>query len=192
MADKIKIMGASWVFSDSIHDSQLAMDYLLNLGHRKIAYIGPKSSSQQVIPRRNAFYSKLEEADCTPPPFHCFESHLGDISEIANAVHHIMQSSPRPTAFFCAFDIVAIYVIEQLRKDGFRIPQDVSVIGMSNTESGRHCFPMLTTVSEDRSMIGKTAAKLLLDTIEKKINRPKRIHLPGELIVRESTAPPHR
>ena len=104
-----------------------------------------------------------------------------------------------PTAVLCFSDVVAFGVIESARELGFRVPDDLSVVGFDDTAAARRSRPPLTTVRQDVSAKGRAAARELTKAIARsrsgqgRATRPRRVVLPTELIVRESTAPPgHR
>ena len=96
----------------------------------------------------------------------------------------------RPTAMFCASDQQAFGFISQLSRQGFQVPQDVSVIGFDDIEVSGFFVPALTTISQPRLEIGRMAARMLLDRINGQSYR-EGLHpqLDVTLVVRESTAP---
>jgi DNA-binding LacI/PurR family transcriptional regulator len=176
------------VVSDVVHDVRLAVKHLLELGHRKIAYIGPKSKSLQIISRRPTFHEVLQKSGITVPETYIFEGVEGEKEDIYQAVHEIMKGPNPPTAFLGAVDIISIYIIDQLARDGFKVPRDISVIGIGNMSVGRYEMISLTTIDEDRFKMGQTAAKIMLDKIENNQLEPQHIFMPGKLIQRNTTA----
>jgi LacI family transcriptional regulator len=190
VADYLDIPGASWVVSDTVADARLAMNHLLELGHRRIAYLGPRSPSAQMLPRPRMYRQVLREAGIAVPAGYFFEGIEGGREDIYRAVHEMMKRPDRPTAFFAAVDIIGIYVMDQLLRDGFRIPGDASVIGIGNMGISRYDMISLSTIDEDRSQMGRSAARIILNQIENPGTRPERIHMAGQLVQRRSTAPP--
>ncbi len=192
VADYLNIPGASWVVSDVAHDSRLVMKHLLELGHRRIAFVGPRSKSLQHAPRPATYRQVLAEAGISVPDSYLFEGVEGGREDVYRAVHELMKLPKPPTAFFAAVDIIGVYVMDQLRQDGYRVPEDVSVIGIGNSHLSAYGMVSLTTINEDRLLMGQTAAKMVVDLIEHKQTEPQHIFMPGTLVVRKTTAAPPR
>ena len=94
-----------------------------------------------------------------------------------------------PTAVFCDDDVIAAGLYLAARERGVRIPEDLSVIGFDDMDFARVLSPPLTTVALDAELLGSTSFELLEKRLSGTRTR-KRIVLPAELLVRESTAPP--
>lgn len=188
MADYLDIPNVSWVVSDSVGDSRTAMRHLLELGHRRIAFIGPKSISLQMRPREDIYRQMLSDAGISTPSSYIYEGQLGGRDDVYRAVHQMMQLPERPTAFFAAIDLIGVYIMDQLVRDGFRVPTDVSVIGIGDTMISRLEMISLTTVAENRLDIGQRAAQVTLKLIRNEQTEPCRTFVPGKLIVRRTTA----
>lgn len=105
------------------------------------------------------------------------------------AVSWLMRMSPRPTAILAMSDRLAIAAMQGLQKSGFRIPEDVSVVGFDDIRSAAEASPPLTTVRQPLVTKGVLAAELLLDAISLGVNprKPARRILDAELMVRGST-----
>jgi DNA-binding LacI/PurR family transcriptional regulator len=95
----------------------------------------------------------------------------------------------RPTAVFCDDDVIAAGLYLAARDRGLRIPGDVSVIGFDDMDFARVLEPPLTTVALDAERLGASAVELLEQRMAGRRTR-RRLVLPAELLVRESTAPP--
>jgi len=190
VADYLDLPEAGWVVSDSPADTRLALTHLLDLGHCRIAYVGPDSPSAQMRSRPKMYRKVMREAGLAVPETFVFEGLEGGKEDIYQAVHAMMKQPEPPTAFLAAVDIIGFYILDQLRRDGWRVPQDVSVIGMGDMALGRYEMVALTTIGEDRTRMGRTAAQMLLDRIENKKSDPKQLFLPGNLIVRRTTGKP--
>ena len=97
----------------------------------------------------------------------------------------------RPTAMFCASDQQAFGFISQLSRQGFSVPEDVSVIGFDDIEVSGFFVPALTTISQPRLELGRMAARMLLDRINGQSHH-EGLHpqLDVTLVVRDSTAAP--
>jgi DNA-binding LacI/PurR family transcriptional regulator len=100
----------------------------------------------------------------------------------------ILGSSFEPTAIMCVNDLMAIGVLRELRDQGLRVPEDISVTGFDNIRWSEFCFPRLTTIHIPREQIGKMSVEALLNNAV--IARAGRdIMIDPEFLVRESTGP---
>lgn len=189
IADYIDLPRAAWVVSDVIHDVKILMQHLLSLGHRRIAYVGPNSPSMQIIPRLKTYRKIMGQVNAPVRPTDVFEGVEGGREDVYAAVHQMMQQPDPPTAFFAAVDVIGIYVMDQLHRDGYRVPQDVSVIGMGDMDVSRYDMISLSTISEDRFEMGRRAGEIMLRRINDPKTEPQQIRLPGTLIPRRSTGP---
>jgi LacI family transcriptional regulator len=188
MADYLDIPGVSWVVSDPVADSRTAMKHLLDLGHRRIAFIGPKSISAQIQPRAAIYRQMLREAGIGVSDSYIYEGQLGGRDDVYHAVHRMVQLPQPPTAFFAAVDLIGVYVMDQLVRDGFRVPADISVVSIGDTMISRLEMISLTTVAEDRRDIGERAGQTMLKLIRNELTQPCQTFVPGQLIVRRTTA----
>jgi DNA-binding LacI/PurR family transcriptional regulator len=112
----------------------------------------------------------------------------------------LLSLSDVPTAVLCFSDVVAFGVIETARELGFAVPDDLSVVGFDDTSAARRSTPPLTTVRQDVAAKGRAAASELTKAIARARSvagrangspaRARRVVLPTELVVRESTARP--
>ncbi len=91
-----------------------------------------------------------------------------------------------PTAIFASNDVMAFGVMEIVRERGFKIPDDVSIVGFDDIPQAAYVHPSLTTVRQPLEEMGRAAARNLLTLIEDSDYAPQRVELPVELIVRES------
>ena len=98
----------------------------------------------------------------------------------------------RPTAVFCASDQLALGFIAELSRHGFKVPYDVSVMGFDDISIAEQFIPPLTTIRQDRLLLGETAASMLMERIEAPdgVSQKHVSIMPVSLIIRESTAPP--
>ena len=110
----------------------------------------------------------------------------------AQAVSQLMAQPSPPTAIFCQSDVMAIGALQQAKKLGFRVPQDLSIIGFDDIKFSEFCDPPLTTVSQPRYEIGRQSMTLLLNMLKgQDIGTSSRL-LEAKLVVRASAAPPRR
>lgn len=180
------------VRSDNPTGARLAIRHLYDLGHRKIAHVtGPKGNVLTKA-RRNGM---LEERAKLGLPVRDEWIIRGDFSLRSGyeAAQKIIDMEDRPTAVFCASDQVALGLISRLTEAGIQVPKDISVVGFDDIDQAEYCIPRLTTIRQNRQLLGKTAAELMLNALEERTSPMESGHvqlLDVELVVRNSTAPP--
>lgn len=165
--------------------------HLAALGHRKIAHVTGPEGNVLTAARKDSFCKAIEEQGLTLAEDWVIE---GDFSLQAGCIagKQWMALKDRPTAMFCASDQIAMAFIAELARNGVRVPQDVSVMGFDDIDLAEQFIPPLTTIRQDRFIIGETAAAMLLDRITGPIG-PDAEHaavIPVSLIARKSTGAP--
>lgn len=173
--------------------TQLATEHLLALGHRDIAHIGasPEFDMDFHIPtqRRAGFEKVLADAGIAPNPLYLEPADFTVEGGYRAAKQLLGRPGPRPTAIFAASDEMAIGAILAARDLGYRVPDDLSVIGIDGHELGD--FFQLTTVDQFPLGQGERAAEALLARLDDAAATPlDHAHLPFELVVRGTTARP--
>lgn len=178
---------------DNEQAAQSMTQYLLSMGHRKIACLtGPLD---KVIPspitheRLAGYKAALKRADIEPREEWLISGNFSFASGLA-AASQVLAMEERPTAVFCFNDEMAIGLIRGLKNAGIKIPQDISVAGFDDMDVAKYCDPPLTTIAQPAEEIGKSAMEVLCDMLD---GHPKVIRttvLNTELIVRESTGVP--
>ncbi|NIZ59756.1 LacI family transcriptional regulator [Sedimentitalea sp. CY04] len=176
-----------YVGVDDVAASKMATEYLISLGHRKIAYIAGDSSDAVSDLRHDGYRKGLAEA-ADPLPVWRVD---GDGSSEGGraAVERLFIKDTLPTAFFCYNDDTAIGVISALKLRGYRIPEDFSVIGFDDIPFANNITPALTTIRQPRNQIGELAMEQLLDRLAGKDTTTLETLLHGDLVVRESCGP---
>ena len=157
-----------------------AMNYLISLGHKKIAYIGDCSYEARYI----GYYQSLI-SHSLPLDYSNIYPTSQTREEGMKTMELILQRDSLPTAIFCANDSTALGVFDCLRhrrKKGY-VP---SIISIDNIRESEQTKPMLTTIDIPKEEMAHHAVKLLLDRIHNGHNRAARIELPCKLLVRES------
>ncbi len=183
----IDIIGknSSYVISDNISGAKKAVDYLFELGHKKIALLMGFNTSKTSQERFVGYQQALEELGL---PYNSDWIFNGNFSEEGGykATQEMLQLEDLPTAIFCQSDGMAIGAIRAIEDEGYRVPNDFSIIGYDDIEASRYVKPSLTTVAQNKDMMGRSVAKLLINMIEKSQKGNSPIVVPVELIERES------
>lgn len=165
-----------------------AMRYLLDKGHTDIAYIGAHiSQSYTNIGRYEAYARMMKQAGLSINPDWIVDSkwHRGVCYE---KTIELMNRKKRPSALFVCSDYMAIAAMSALHAIGVSVPDEISVIGISDIEDSRYLTPPLTTVAVPQVDIGEIAADILLQRIRGDRSLPKRIIVPTEIVERNSVA----
>jgi DNA-binding LacI/PurR family transcriptional regulator len=165
-----------------------ATRHLIGLGHRRIAYLGDRYGHQSDTERFSGYRQALEEAGLPFEPE--LVTHGDGKPEGAEAAVTDLLASPQPpTAVFCYNDMSALGAMRQIRNHGLRIPSDISVVGFDDLYISQYLDPPLTTVRQPMRQMGRMAMETLLK-IFAGAGSGHDLKVPGELIVRQSTAPP--
>lgn len=179
------------VRSENRKGTRAAVRYLHGLGHRKIAHLTGPEGNVLMHARRDAFVAEIEALGLKLKPEWIIP---GDFSLAAGclAAKAWIAWDDRPTAIFCASDLLALGFISELSRHKFKVPQDVSVMGFDDIDLAEQFIPPLTTVRQDRLLLGETAAVMLLERLDSHTEdgAEREAVIPISLIIRESTAPP--
>jgi len=175
-----------FIESESSVGGALAIRHLAERGCRKIISIFEGRNISPCLTRQEGVrqeYARLhidpEETFffCSPPTF-----------EACYAVTKEILARGIPfDGFFCYCDPMAAGAIRALTEAGYRVPEDVKVVGFDDTSISSHMTPTITTVRQDMKDMGAIAARVMLGLIDHTYDGPNRIKLPVELIEREST-----
>jgi DNA-binding LacI/PurR family transcriptional regulator len=164
-----------------------AIEHLIKLGHRRIAYVAQGLNSSAESQRLNSYRTVLNEHHI-PLDEALIVKGDGGISGGMKAVSQLLDLPQLPTAIFCFNDMTAIGVINALREKSYEVPRDISVVGFDDLEISAYYQPALTTVRQPIYRIGKSAVNMLLRLIGGDNDVVPEIIDP-ELVIRRSTAP---
>jgi LacI family transcriptional regulator len=104
-----------------------------------------------------------------------------------------MPPSSRPTAVFCANDLIALGVLQEMTRNRIRVPEDISIVGYDDIDFAAAAAVPLTSVRQPRLQLGHTAARLLLDeAADDETHQHRQFIFEPELVVRQSTQPASR
>jgi Transcriptional regulators len=178
----------STVSSDSIEGCNLAVKYLYDLGHRKIAHITGSNSSDnwQSSIRKKGYEKAMKKFNLEIPEGYIVNGVNFDVTGGYKAMKELLKLKDRPTAVFAACDNIAFGAIDAMKEEGINIPEDISIIGYDDIEIARYITPRLTTIRQNREEIGKTAVDLLVKQINEKEKLKINKIIPVELVVRDS------
>ena len=178
----------SSVYIDNVAAAGVAVDYLVMLGHREIAFVAGPPSSPISVDREQGFRAALQRAKL---PAQSAPVAAGDFSiESGERAVELLISQGKPfTAVFCSNDEMAIGAMRALISHGLRVPEDVSVVGFDDIRFARYTSPPLTTVAQPKNALGREAMSMMLELLNDPEVPPRKRVLSADLVVRGSTAP---
>jgi LacI family transcriptional regulator len=176
---------------DDALGGDLAVTHLLDYGHRRLAFVGGPMSIAQVQDRLRGARAAMERAE-------------GDVAELvvqtttglnvaagrAAAAELIkIPRARRPTAVFCANDLLALGALQELTRQSVRVPQDMAIVGYDDIDFASAAAIPLSSVRQPRHQLGRMAAELLIEeTAEGGRHRHQQVVFEPELVVRESSS----
>lgn len=164
-----------------------AVRHLIKLGHRKILHLkGPETSTN--ADERFAGYKKaLAESGIQLRKELIVPAGFIEENAYREVTRFINENRTDFTAVFAANDGMAIGAMRALKEKGYKIPEDMSVIGFDDIPTASYIEPALTTVSQNLYDIGRTSAEILIEKIETKETRPRSSVIPCRFVQRKST-----
>ncbi|MEU3166706.1 LacI family DNA-binding transcriptional regulator [Streptosporangium sp. NPDC006930] len=152
---------------DDITGGRVAADHLADRGHRRIVYVGGPLSIRQVADRRAGAAAALAERgqDVKLETYETLSLSVAAGRQAANDLA-ARPVGERPTAIFCANDLVALGVLQGLTAHGIRVPEDIALVGYDDIEFAAAAAVPLSSVRQPRAQLGRTAAELLLEEAE--------------------------
>lgn len=180
------------VTSDDAAGIHQAVDYLVSLGHERVAHLAGAFWTSSAGIRLRAFRERMA-SHALHVPEECVAFYDWQFGQAVDSTRRLLQADPRPTAIIAASDVGAAAVMQVARQMGIRIPDDLSLIGFSDTVLCHTWSPALSTIRQPKGELGQEAIRLLLRVIAGESIDPGYVqYLPTELIVRESCRPAHR
>ncbi|HYE82232.1 MAG TPA: LacI family DNA-binding transcriptional regulator [Clostridia bacterium] len=177
------------VVSDNKMGSMQALEYLYFLGHRKIAHIACPLWSVAGNERYEAYKEFLKLKGLEENPKYIVETGSYAFEEGSKAAAELIQRcwGDLPTAVYAGYDDIAWTAMTTFQAHGFRVPDDISIVGFDDVTVSAYTTPTMTTVSQDRIAIGQKAADVLIQSIEnREMDAPAELRVPTKLIVRNS------
>ncbi|BCZ47761.1 transcriptional regulator RbsR [Clostridium gelidum] len=178
----------STVTSDNVEGCNLAIKYLYDLGHRKIAHISGANylDNWPSAIREECYIKEMNKLNLEILDGYIANGVNFDVSGGYTAMKELLKLKDRPTAVFAAGDKIAIGAINAVKEAGLSVPDDISIIGFDDIEVARYITPKLTTIRQNCNEIGKTAVDLLVEQINQKAKLKINKIIPVELIERDS------
>lgn len=184
------------VLIDNNMAMQSAVQYLYDLGHRKIGFITFPYENQTTIKRRYEGYCQClarNGLDYDPDIVVISDKmRLHELQGTYNVIKEKISEGKVATAYCFLADFLALGAMHAFKESGYKIPRDISIMGFNNEVVCEFSDPPLTTVKQPKKLMGITAADLILDMIEGEKIENKNIILETTIIKRKSTSAPEK
>jgi LacI family transcriptional regulator len=185
--------GEEWcsVGVDDVEGGALAVTHLLERGHRRIAFVGGPMSTVQVADRLRGARDAIEAAGRSQGDLEILATDGLNVAEGQRAGERLLglPRARRPTATFCANDLLALGLLQEMTRAGVNVPDDLAIVGYDDIEFAGAAAVPLSSVRQPRQLLGRTAAELLLAESggsERHVHQQVLFH--PELVVRTSSA----
>ncbi|HTJ67758.1 MAG TPA: LacI family DNA-binding transcriptional regulator [Actinospica sp.] len=173
---------------DDVAGGTMAVRHLIAAGHRSIAYVSGPGWLRQIRDRRAGALAALAEAGLGPEALTELPTETLNVAAGRDAGARLLGLMNRPTAVFCANDLLALGVLQALFTAGLNVPRDMAIVGYDDIEFAAAAAVPLTSVRQPAASMGTLAAELLLEETDGDgTHRHRHVVLQPELVVRAST-----
>lgn len=176
------------VLMDNEDSVAKAVNYLLENGHTSIGYLQGDTRIRNFVARGRSLRRTLWENGLALDSNMVFDVQPNVVGAFEGLNRYIAQGRTMPTAFFADNDMIALGAMQALQKNGFSVPDDVSIIGFDDITLGEAFSPGLTTISVDIKAMGRLAVRRLIEQIQNRDDARSCTRLYNKLVVRGSVA----
>lgn len=172
------------VINDNMYGTYMLTNYLVAMGHKKIAYVGSIDATASILDRYLGYYRSLLTHQLKMPDDYI----IPDRDDEGYSID-LQMPKEMPTAFVCNCDGTANLLMKLLISRGYRIPQDISVVGFDNYSAEfDYNLPKLTTIEVNIEEMTKNAVEMIIRLLKGEENLGGRKVISGKLIIRDSVA----
>lgn len=175
----------TFVDNDNVATSKNVTNYLIGLGHRKIAFIGGNLDFVVNVDRLSGYKSALADAGIAFNEDYVVLDHIVK-TEAQEAIKTLMSLETPPTALVTKDDLIAYELVSHLEELGFKVPDDISIVSFNNLMLSEHSKPPLSSVDINIYDLGYEATNCLIEKIKSPSKLAKHIIIPTKLIERKS------
>lgn len=178
---------------DDITGGRLAAAHLLDNGHKRIAFVGGPMGLSQVSDRLDGARKAAAEAGLAEDRMIVLETPALNVAAGRHAGERIaaISKTRRPTAVFCANDLLALGVLQEMTRRRVNVPNELAIVGYDDIEFAAAAAVPLTSIRQPSSQLGDAATKLLIEEVTKPAEHTHRqVVFEPQLVVRDSTRPP--
>ena len=174
---------------DDLLGGRLAIEHLVDRGHRRVAFVGGPFSLGQVRERLQGARDAWASAGLPADDLAVIETESLDVASGREAGARLsgLPAARRPTGAFCANDLTALGLLQHAISSGARVPEDLAIVGYDDIEFAAAAAVPLTSVRQPRRELGRSAAELVLDESSNPDHEHRQVLFTPELIAREST-----
>jgi LacI family transcriptional regulator len=177
---------SNYVVIDNEYGAYLVVNHLIRLGYKRIAIItGPKTTSTG-RDRHRGYLEAVNDKGLEVIPELVKEGRFFSQSTGYDNTKLLMSQNSPPEAIFCSDDHIAFGAMWALAEMDLNVPSDVALVGFDDVWISSHPRIQLTTVSQDVAEMGRLAGKIIVDTLEGRLEEPKRLYLEPNLKIRSS------
>lgn len=169
------------IIGDSIYGTYVLTNYLIEKGHRKIGFVGSVLQTSSILDRYVGYYKAIIQNQLT------FEKEcvIEDRDKKGNFIKFVLPER-MPTAFVCNCDEVGYWFVKRLKKEGYRVPEDISVVGFDNYIYATLTSPQLTTFESNIDNMAENAVEAIIKKVRDRNYVLGRKVISGKLVVRDS------
>lgn len=181
-----RIPGVSQVNGDHMYGAQIAVNHLIKLGHKQIAYIG----GSLINPDREFGYRNAHVINNLTVNESLIRRGIATYDFGYASMQELLNSGEEFTALFCGNDLIALGALKAIESNSLKVPDDVAIVGYDDINIARMIKPALTTIRQPVKEMAKAAVALLIELIEADENQeitPKNLLFQMELVIRESS-----
>lgn len=174
-----------YIDNDNIMAARQGTNYLINLGHTKIAYIGAGNNLMYSNDRKSGYFLSLAEHGIDINPNYIINYDLSD-QFINDKIQKLLNGSNPPTALIACDDTYAMLMKKAALACGLSVPNDLSIVSFNNSPLAVFSSPPLTSIDINSKQLGIEAASQLISHIENPLQKNSKIIVPHQLIERSS------
>ena len=179
-----RTMAVPSVINDNMYGTYMLTNYLVSMGHKKIAYVGSIDATASILDRYLGYYRSLLTHQLKMP-----DDYIIPDRDDEGYFIDLQMPKEMPTAFVCNCDGTANLLMKLLISRGYRIPQDISVVGFDNYSAEfDYNLPKLTTIEVNIEEMTKNAVEMIIRLLKGEENLGGRKVISGKLIIRGSVA----
>ncbi len=174
------------VLINNTDSARMAVAYLISKGHREIGYLRGRFRIKAFHSRAQGYRFAMHAAELTVNPDHTVTVQTSILGAYEDMLAHIDSGAPLPTAFFADNDLMALGAMKALQERGYRIPQDVSIIGFDDISYSEIASPPLTTIRVPKQEMGQLAVRRVVEMMRDDNKIKTKIQVCTSFVERES------
>ncbi|MEO1584162.1 MAG: LacI family DNA-binding transcriptional regulator [Planctomycetota bacterium] len=188
VADRSDVPGVNYICSDSMRDSQRAVDHLVQLGHRRIALVVHTLLDTDHRDRMRGYKASLASHGIEVDPMLVIQQPAG-MDGGRRALAQMRELLDPPTAVFCTNPLTTVGLLHSCLELGVSVPDELSVVGFDDSDTRFHTFPQYTAVCQEAGQFGYEAARWLTRSLEGIESAAMRSSRPTTLNIHRTTGP---